>query len=279
MLIGACSNADWYSRLRGLRTEAVNFLDLAQVNVVRSGRQVLQDVCLTVRQGEQIALLGPNGCGKSTLLKVISGELYPLALPQTRVKVFGRERWDLTELKRRLGVVQNELPGKPMLKLSAHAAVLTGFFSSSNLWPNLIVTSEMQEAADRMLVRVGAEDLRARTFGELSAGQQRRVLIGRALIGSAGCLLLDEPSNALDLQAQRELRMVLMELAEQGTTLIHITHHIADIIPAVQRVVLMQDGRIVDDGPRQKLLTESRLSELFRTQVHLTERDGILHAS
>lgn len=256
----------------------MDFLDLAHVNVIRGGRQVLHDVSLAVQQGEQIALLGPNGCGKSTLLKVISGELYPLALPQTRVSVFGRDRWDLTELKRSLGVVQNELPGKPMLKISAHAAVLTGFFSSSTLWPNLVVTEEMKEAAERMLARVGAGDLRERLFGELSAGQQRRILIGRALIASAACLLLDEPSNALDLHAQSELRDVLMELAEQGTTLIHITHHIADIIPAVKRVVLIEDGRIAADGTREDLLTEARLSALFRTRIQLTERDGILHA-
>jgi len=179
------------------------FVDMAHVNVVRGGRQVLHDVSLRIEEGEQVALLGPNGCGKSTLLKVFTCELYPLANAETRVEILGRERWDLTELKRRLGVVQSELPGKPMLRATAREAVLTGFFSSSTLWPNLVVTREMEAQADAMLARVGAETLRDRLFGELSAGQQRRILIARALIASADCLLLDEPSNALDLAAQR----------------------------------------------------------------------------
>jgi iron complex transport system ATP-binding protein len=254
------------------------FLELQHVNVVRGNRKVLHDINLSVAAGEQIALLGPNGCGKSTLLKTMTCELYPLASPETRVSIFGRERWDLTELKKRLGVVQNEIPGRPMLKITGREAVVTGFFSSSTLWPNLTITPEMQERADEVMEQIGASSLRTHVFGEMSAGQQRRILIGRALVASSDCLLLDEPSNALDLSAQRELRELLMDLAEQGTTIIEITHHIADIIPAMKRVVMMRDGRIVADGARAELLTEAALSGLFGTAVHLTELNGFYHA-
>ena len=254
------------------------FLNLEHVTVVRGERVVLDDVSLEITAGEQIALLGPNGCGKSTLLKTIIRELYPLAKPQTRVAIFGRERWDLTELKQRLGVVQAEIPGKPMLAISGLDAVLTGFFSSSTLWPHLQVAAEMRDRAAEVMQRVGANGLRDKLFGEMSAGQQRRVLIARALVASAGCLLLDEPSNALDLYAQRELREVLVQLAEQGTTILLITHQLADIIPAMKRVLLMQDGRIANDGGREESLTEERLSGLFGTAVRLGEREGFLHA-
>jgi iron complex transport system ATP-binding protein len=205
-------------------------------------------------------------------------ELYPLASEQTRVSIFGRERWDLTELKKRLGVVQNEIPGKPMLKITGREAVLTGFFSSSTLWPNLVVTGEMKDRADAVLEQIAAERFADRLFGEMSAGQQRRILIGRALVGSKDCLLLDEPSNALDLAAQRELRELLAELAEQGTTMLEITHHIADIIPAMRRVVMMREGRIVADGGREELLTAPVLSDLFGTRVEMAEREGFFHA-
>ena len=95
----------------------------------------------------------------------------------------GRERWDLTELKRRMGVVSAELPGKPMLSTTGFDAIVTGFFSSSTLWPNLTVTDAMRERAEEVLVLVGAEGLREKPVGEMSAGQQRRVMIGRALAG------------------------------------------------------------------------------------------------
>ena len=255
-----------------------NFVQLKHVNLVRGSRQVLHDISFTMRTGEQLALLGPNGCGKSTLLKTLTCELYPLAEPQTRVSIFGRERWDVTELKKRLGVVQSELPGKPMLALNGFDAILTGFFSSSTIWPHLNVTPEMRDRTETMLGRVGATQLRDRIFGEMSSGQQRRILIGRALVASADCLLLDEPSNALDLYAQRELRDLMRTLAQQGTSMILITHHSADIIPEMQRIVMMQEGRIVDDGAREDLLTAARLSELFSTEVHTAEHEGFLHA-
>ena len=254
------------------------FLELAHVSVARGERLVLEDVSLQIAVGEQIALLGPNGCGKSTLLKTMTCELYPLARPGMRVEILRRERWDLTELKKQLGVVQAEIPGKPMLAISGFEAVLTGFFSSSTLWPHLRISDEMRERAVAMLERVGAAALAEKRFGEMSAGQQRRVLIGRALVASAGCLLLDEPSDALDLYAQRELRELMMQLAEQGTTMLLITHHLADVIPAMRRVLMMRDGRVVADGSREELLTEARLGELFGTAVGLSERDGFLHA-
>ena len=254
------------------------FLELEHVNVMRGNRRVLHDINLSVQAGEHIALLGPNGCGKSTLLKTMTCELYPLADDKTRVRIFGRERWDLTELKKKLGVVQNEIPGKPILKINGRDAVMTGFFSSSTLWPNLTITDEMHDRVEEVMRQIDALKLRGRVFGEMSAGQQRRILIGRALVASSGCLLLDEPSNALDLSAQRDLRELLMVLAEQGTTILQITHHIADIIPAMKRVLLMRDGRIIADGARADLLTAPALSELFETEVHLTEHNGFYHA-
>lgn len=254
------------------------FVEMEHVTVVRGGSTVLSDLSLSIGTGEQVALLGPNGCGKSTLLKTLAYELYPLPQPQTSIRVLGRERWDLTELKKQLGVVQNEIPGRPMLAISGYEAVLTGFFSSSTLWPHLKVTEGMRERAVAILERIDGLSLRDKCFGEMSAGQQRRILIGRALVASAGCLLLDEPSNALDLSAQRGLRELLMSLAADGTTMLHITHHVADIIPTMQRVIFMKAGKIVADGGRANLLTEGRLGELFDTRVSLAERDGFLHA-
>lgn len=262
-----------------------SFLHVAHVNVARGENIVLHDINLSVNAGEHIAILGPNGCGKSTLIKTITCECYPIAEPQTQVSIFGRQRWDLTELKKRLGVVSPELPGKPTLTTTGRDAVLTGFYSSSTLWPNLTVTDAMQARADEVLELVDAGSLKDKFVGHMSAGQQRRIMIGRALVGSSSSfggnrqmLLLDEPSNALDLAAQQDLRNLLRRLAQQGTGVLLITHHVSDIIPEIDRILMMKDGRIVADGPKSELLTASRLSSLFDTQVYLSERDGFHHA-
>jgi iron complex transport system ATP-binding protein len=265
------------------------FLHLKNVNVARGENVVLHDINLTVATGEHIALLGPNGCGKSTLIKTITCECYPIpprdGEPETEVSIFGRARWDLTELKKRLGVVSAELPGKATLHTAGRDAVLTGFFSSSTLWPNLIssVTPAMQTRTDEVLEQIGATYLANKPVGEMSAGQQRRIMIGRALVGSGhtaatSMLLLDEPSNALDLNAQRELRHLLRSLAQQGTGILLITHHVSDIIPEIDRILMMKEGRIIADGPKSTLLTSAQLSTLFQTEVTLTEKEGFHHA-
>jgi iron complex transport system ATP-binding protein len=249
-------------------------VELEHVSVARGAAVVLRDLNLRIAAGESLAILGPNGCGKSTLLKTMTCECYPLASEQTRVRILGRERWDLTELKRRMGVVSAELPGRQTLTTSGFDAVLTGFFSSSTLWPNLTVTDAMRERAEEVLELVGGSGLRQKLVGEMSAGQQRRVMIGRALAGGGEMLLLDEPSNALDLGAQHDLRVMLRELAQRGVAIVLITHHIGDILPEMERIVLMREGRIVADGAKRELLTVERLCGLFGREIEVSEREG-----
>jgi len=258
------------------------FLELRQVNVARGERVVLHDVNLTIRAGEHVAILGPNGCGKSTLIMAMTCQLYPIVQPDMRVRIFGRERWDLTELRRHFGVVAagliGELPGERTAVTTGLDAVIAGFFSASTLWPNLHVTGEMRERAVEALERMEALHLSQQLVGEMSAGEKRRILIARALVHRPRQLLLDEPSNALDLAAQRELRETLRRLASEGTGLVLVTHYLGDILPEIERVILMRDGRIAADGPREELLTASRLSELFHVPVRIGRDEEWLHS-
>jgi len=259
------------------------FLDLEHVNVARGDRVVLHDVNLNIRAGEHVAILGPNGCGKSTLIFTITCQIYPIVQPGMRVRIFGRERWDLTQLRKHFGVVASgpfggELPGERTAVTTGLDAVIAGFFSASTLWPNLHVTDDMRERAIEALERMEALHLAAQLVGEMSAGEKRRILIARALVHRPRQLLLDEPSNALDLAAQRELRDILRRLAGEGTGLVLVTHHLGDLLPEIERIILMRDGRIVGDGPREELLTAPRLSELFNTNVRIGRDDEWLHS-
>jgi iron complex transport system ATP-binding protein len=264
-------------------TGSAHFLDLRNVSVARGDRIVLHDVNLSIRAGEHVAILGPNGCGKTTLIMAITCQVYPLVQPGMQVRIFGRDRWDLTQLRKHFGVVGagplgTEMPGERTAVTCGLDAVIAGFFSASTLWPNLTVTDEMRERAAEALERIEASHLAAQLVGEMSAGEKRRILIARALVHRPKQLLLDEPSNALDLAAQRELRETLRRLAQEGTGLVLVTHHLGDILPEIERVILMRSGRIVADGPREELLTALRLSELFNTPVRIGRDEEWLHS-
>jgi iron complex transport system ATP-binding protein len=125
--------------------------------------------------------------------------------------------------------------------------------------------------------------LAEKLVGQMSAGEQRRIMIARALVHRSRMLLLDEPSNALDLAAQRELREALRNLIRQDgprqpTGIIMVTHHLADILPEIDRVILMKDGRIFADGPKREMITPGKLGELFGVPLELVERDGYWHS-
>jgi len=260
-----------------------DFLDLRAVNVARGDRIVLHDVNLTISAGEHVAILGPNGCGKSTLILAMTCQIYPIVRPDMMVRIFGRERWDLTQLRKHFGIVGAgtmgaELPGERTAVTTGLDAVTAGFYSASTLWPNLVVTGEMRGRAAEALERMEATHLSEQLVGTMSAGEKRRILIARALVHRPRQLLLDEPSNALDLAAQRELRETLRRLAQEGTGLVLVTHHLGDILPEIERIILMRDGRIFADGPRADLLTEARLSELFKAPVRIGRDEEWLHS-
>jgi iron complex transport system ATP-binding protein len=271
------------SRMQAAANREDHFLELAHVNVARGDRVVLHDINLSIRTGEHVAILGPNGCGKSTLIFTMTCQIYPIVQPGMQVRIFGRERWDLTQLRRHFGIVAaglmgTELPGERTAVTTGLDAVIAGFFSASTLWPNLHVTDEMRERAKEALERIEAAYLETRLVGEMSAGEKRRILIARALVHRPRQLLLDEPSNALDLAAQRELRETLRRLAQEGTGLVLVTHHLGDILPEIERVILMRGGRIVGDGPRAEMLTAPQLSDLFNTTVRIGRDEEWLHS-
>lgn len=251
---------------------------MRHVSVARGENVVLHDVSLRIANGEHVAILGPNGCGKSTLIKTITCQCYPIVTPETELLLLGRKRWDVSQLRAHLGVVAAELPGERTPVTPGLDAVVAGFFSASTLWPNLQVTAEMRERARQALELMQAEPLAAKLVGQMSAGEQRRIMIARALVHRPEMLLLDEPSNALDLAAQRELREALRRVARQGVGILMVTHHLADILPEIDRVILMREGHIFADGAKRDLLTAGTLQTLFGVEMRLEERDRFWHS-
>ena len=241
---------------------------------MRGNTVAVDDISLRIGVGEHVAILGPNGCGKSTLIKAITRECYPVVREGSSVRILGEETWNVFELRELLGIVSSDLMATCTRSVSGRDIVLSGFFSSIGIWPHQEVTSEMRERAERAMARLEVSHLADRFTDEMSTGEARRVLLARALVHDPRALILDEPSVALDLGAQHELRGILRKLAQSGIGIVMVTHHLSDLIPEIERVLLMKQGKIVADGPVRDVLVESTLSELFGHRLQLSERDG-----
>ena len=257
-------------------------IELYRASVVRGDHRVLHDLSLRIVAGQHTAILGPNGCGKSSFVKLISRELYPLAREgESPVKVLGLQRWNINALRTRLGIVTGDLSRDllDMPELGVEDAVLTGFFASLVVPEAAEVTDDMRERVAEALALVNASVLAARKVAELSTGELRRVLIARALVHRPQALLLDEPTTGLDLVAQHAFLQLLRELAHQGITLVLVTHHIEEIVPEIDRVILLREGRVLADGARAAVLTSELLSQAYGGPLRVRQEGGVYSAS
>jgi iron complex transport system ATP-binding protein len=249
-------------------------IEFANVSVMRGKTLALKEVSLRIGLGEHVAILGPNGCGKSTLIKAITRECYPLVRPGSSVRILGRDHWNVFELRTLLGIVSSDLMTACTREVTGRDIALSGFFSSIGIWPHQQVTPAMDKKAEQALAMLEVSHLADRFTDEMSSGEARRVLLARALVHDPRALILDEPSTALDLFAQHELRLIFRKLAQSGIGIVMVTHHLSDLIPEIERVVLIEHGQIVADGPKREILVASKLSALFGLPLDLTERDG-----
>jgi iron complex transport system ATP-binding protein len=252
-------------------------LALSHVTVMRGEYPALRDITLRVDAGEHVCILGPNGCGKSTLIKTITRECYPVAHEDSSISILGRERWNIFELRSLLGIVSPDLLASCTTDATGRDVVLSGFFSSTRIFPHHAPGPELLNRTDAALGRLGIAHLAGRPVAEMSSGEAKRTLIARALVHEPQTLLFDEPGNALDIGAQMQLRDTMRELAQSGLGILLVTHHVSEIIPEIERVVLLREGRVIADGAKEQTLTADQLSSLFNTRVELTRRDGYFH--
>jgi iron complex transport system ATP-binding protein len=256
----------------------IPLIELENVTVRREERIALDGVTLSIAQGEHVAILGPNGCGKSTLIKLISRDLYPVLKAEPwSLRILGRDMWRLFDLRHHLGIVSNDWMQMCTRDYSGYEIALSGFFGSVGIWPHHPVTAEMERKTREVMELLEIWHLAARHTNEMSSGEARRILIARALVHDPRALVLDEPTTSLDLRATGELREVLRKLAGNGISILMVTHHLPDIIPEIRRVVLMREGRVALDGPKERVLEAGALSGLFGIPVEVLERGGYYH--
>ena len=273
-----------------MHTAQPPLVECRDVTVYRGEVRALDRLTLTIAGGEHVAVLGPNGCGKSTFIKTLTCECYPAIEPVPfTLRIMGQDRWSVADLRSMLGIVSQDLIAECTRGMSSDFAelprrvtgrdtVLSGFFSSVGIPPHQTITPAMTRQADEILDRLEIAHLAERPLDELSSGEARRLVIARALVHQPAALVLDEVANSLDLRAAHQLREATRAIARAGTALVLVTHNLAEIIPEIDRVILMRDGRVVDDGPKERLLTTESLTRAFDYPIEVGRRDGYFHA-
>jgi iron complex transport system ATP-binding protein len=170
-------------------------------------------------------------------------------------------------------VVSDALQEEHRRRLTVRDVMLSGYFGSIGLYRPGEVTSEMDARAGELLDHLGITALSDRTMDTLSTGEARRALIGRALVHDPALLVLDEPTHGLDPAGAYHFLHLLRRIAET-TALVIVTHHVSDIVPEVDRVVMLKSGRVYRDGPKREMLTGAALSTLYGVPAEVEERDG-----
>lgn len=256
-----------------------NAIELDRATVVRGEEEVLHGVSLSLSSGEHACILGPNGSGKSTIVKLISGDLSPLYREPPAIRLFGLERWNLFDLRSRLGIVSDSLQAWQAGEDSALDTILSGFYGGVGLPLRVQAEEAMIEKARRTADVLGVAHILGKKADELSSGEMRRILVARALVHDPDILLLDEPYSSLDIAARHAFALTVRELAARGHSIILVTHELSEIPEEVDRVILVRGGRIFADGPKARILVSSLISELFGIPLRVSAEGGRYHAT
>ena len=239
---------------------------------------VLKNISLQIDQGEHCVILGANGSGKSSLIKLINCELYPSYISEPfKREILGNGRWVVTELRKYLGVVTNDLHTRFAFEsghLSGFETVLSGFNGTIGLFDHLEVTPEQIDVAKDAMTRLGIDHLREKCLSEMSTGELRKCIVARALVHPVKAILLDEPTVGLDIKAQLDFIEMMRSLANSGTTVILVTHHIEEVFEEISKAVLLKEGAIYASGDKDRVLNSVNLSKVFNTPLEIRTVQG-----
>lgn len=255
----------------------MNIIEFENVNIGYDYRfLVLKEINLTIKEGEHWVILGANGSGKSTLLKLFSNDLYPNTHYEFKKKIFNEEKWDIFELKKKLGIVTNDIQNEFVYSArnaTGYEIVRSGFYASLGNQEHQIYTKVQNSKTDEIFEFLEIDNLKEKKSSQMSTGELRKCLIARALIHKPRALLLDEPTTGLDIKAQRNFLSLIKKLSSKMSIII-ITHHIEEIIEEITHVALIAENCIYKKGLKEDILTSKNISKVFNLDIELTCQNG-----
>lgn len=249
-------------------------LDIRNAQVYRGDTCVFENLSFLLEQDQHTAILGPNGAGKSTILKLLAGDVHTVPKDETIIRLFGETQWNVWDVRKRLGMVSHDLQHHYMEQVTGLKVVLSGYYASIGTYGHQDFTYAQIARARTVMDDLAIGHMTDRRYAAMSTGEQRRCLLARALVHDPSVLVLDEPTSGLDLTATFHYLDLVRSYMRRGKTILLVTHHIHEIPPEIQRVVLLKKGKIVEEGEKKAVLSEVNLSHLFDCPVALVCANG-----
>ncbi|MDC3360463.1 ATP-binding cassette domain-containing protein [Candidatus Thioglobus sp.] len=256
----------------------MNIIELQNITVFQESNKVFDDFSLTIDESQSTVILGPNGSGKTTLLKLLNRELYIVESEDSSIKIFDKERWNVQELRSNLGVVSPHLQNNYSDNAVGLHVALSGFYSSDGIWRHQKFDTEKLDRANEVMELLSISSLKDREYSSMSTGEQRKFLLARSLVNDPAVLVFDEPTSGLDISTCFQYLEIMRELMSMGKKVILVTHHVHEIPPEISRVILLKKGRVVMDGNKDEILTNSNLTNLFDWPIKVVKENGYYQA-
>jgi iron complex transport system ATP-binding protein len=251
-------------------------INFENIHLSYDEKLILQELNLKIAKGENWAILGKNGSGKSTLIKLISSELHPRKQYKYKKEILGKERYTLSELKQHLGIITNDLHNYFETHgnfLTTYEVVLSGYYSSIGVFKHQDFSEAQHKRALEVIEFLELNEIKDKQVYQLSTGQLRKAIIGRALIHRPSAFILDEPTIGLDIKAQVNFINMMKKLSSQASIIL-VTHHIEEIFEEISHIALMYENKVFIQGQKEEVLNSENLSKIFEVDLSVAHKNG-----
>ena len=250
-----------------------SWADLTNINVYIDQKEVLSNINISLYHGENTLILGPNGSGKSTFLKLLNRSIYPISSNNSSFKLFNKESINIWDLRKKIGFLFKEMEQRVNIGVNLYDVIISGFSGTFNSRYSKLISETERIKINNLINEWELSNIIDTEFQSLSDGQKRRGLLARALVYEPNILVLDEPFCNLDIKSNFILNKNLNKLINQSVNILYVTHNLESILPKTNRVILIKEGKILNDGSPHKLINTKILSDLFNIPIKVIEQE------
>jgi iron complex transport system ATP-binding protein len=256
------------------RRTLINWASLKNVNVCIEQKKILSDININLNYGENTLILGPNGSGKSTFLKLLNRSIYPIKSDNSSFKLFKKDNINIWDLRKKVGFLFKEMEQRVNIGVTLYDVIISGFSGTFNSRYSKLLSEREKVKIDNLINEWELNNIIFNEFKSLSDGQKRRALLARALVYTPDILVLDEPFCNLDIKSNFILNRNLNKLINQSINIVYVTHNLESILPKTNRVILIKEGTVLNDGSPHELINSKTLSDLFNISIDVIKQKG-----